>query len=111
MIAGWNDQDDGYRSAVTCQERLPTDVVDAPVGEADGISSKGRPAEATSIPTPAATYRGSSAKAGVQRVPGMSFAFGVTNDSKTVVGSFFDNPCGDDLARRHRHRGRGAVPA
>ncbi|MFI4968759.1 MAG: hypothetical protein ACHP7D_01020 [Lysobacterales bacterium] len=31
---------------------------------------------------------------GVQRVPGMSFAFGVTNDGKTVAGStgFFDNP-------------------
>ena len=45
VIAGWNDQDDGWRTAVIWQDRVPLDVVDAddiPVGESDGISGNGK---------------------------------------------------------------------
>jgi uncharacterized membrane protein len=41
---GWNDQDDGFRSAVLWHEGVPTDLVDADgntVGEADGGSRDG----------------------------------------------------------------------
>ncbi|MGN6519336.1 MAG: hypothetical protein ACTHK2_07935 [Dokdonella sp.] len=41
---GWNDQDDGFRSAVLWHDGAPTDLVDAdgnPVGEADGGSRDG----------------------------------------------------------------------
>ena len=99
VIAGWNDQDDGSRTAVIWQGRVPFDVVDSggiQVGEADGISSNGMYVVGTSY-TDSQGNTGSwvwSAASGVQLVPNMGFAFGVTNDGNIVVGSngFFDNP-------------------
>jgi hypothetical protein len=99
VIAGWNDQDNGFRTAVIWADRVPWDVVDPlgnPVGEADGVSNDGQFVVGESYTDP----NGQSgawiwnAKAGLQVIPGMTFAFGVSNDGKTVVGStgFFDDP-------------------
>lgn len=100
VIGGWNDQEDGFRSAVIWRDRVPLDVVDPdgnPVGEADGISSNGQFVVGSSYFDPDTGTNASwiwGAQHGLQLVPGMTFAFGVTNDGKTVVGStgFFDNP-------------------
>ena len=99
VIAGWNDQDDGSRTAVIWQDRVPFDVADADgnvVGEADGISSNGEFVVGTGY-TDTQGDTGSwlwSAMGGVQLIPSMGFAFGVSDDGKTVVGAngFFDNP-------------------
>jgi uncharacterized membrane protein len=99
VIAGWNDQEDGFRSAVIWQDRVPFDVADADgnmVGEADGISSNGEFVVGSSY-TDTQGDTGSwlwSATGGVQLIPSMGFAFGVSDDGKTVVGAngFFDNP-------------------
>jgi probable HAF family extracellular repeat protein len=100
VIAGWNDQDDGYRSAVVWQDGAPLDLTDAdgnPIGEADGVSPNGEYVVGSGYFDPdtlANTAWIWNAKTGLQHIPSMSFAFGVTNDGKIVVGStgFFDNP-------------------
>jgi probable HAF family extracellular repeat protein len=100
VIAGWNDQDDGYRSAVIWQDGVPFDLTDPdgnPVGEADGVSPNGEFVVGSGYFDPV-TFANTawiwSAKTGIQHIPSMSYAFGVTNDGKTVVGStgFFDDP-------------------
>lgn len=99
VIAGWNDQDDGSRTAVIWQDRVPLDVVDADgmmVGEADGISANGKYVVGSDYTDVDGNF-GSwiwSAEDGLRMIPGMTFAFGVTNDGKTVVGNtgFFDDP-------------------
>ena len=100
VIAGWNDQDDGYRSAVIWQDGVPSDMTDPdgnPIGEADGVSANGEYVVGSGYFDPdtlANTAWIWNAKTGLQHIPSMSYAFGVTNDGKTVVGStgFFDNP-------------------
>ncbi len=100
VIAGWNDQENGGRTAVVWQDRVPFDLVDADgngIGEADGVSSNGLYVvgsdyfDADTLTSSAWIW---SADGGVRPVPGMTFAFGVTNDGKTVIGStgFFDDP-------------------
>lgn len=100
VIAGWNDQDDGYRSAVIWQDRVPLDVVDADglaVGEAGGVNADGSVvvgSSYTDIDGNTGAWRWSAATGEVMLIPGMTFAFGVSADGKTIVGNtgFFDNP-------------------
>jgi hypothetical protein len=99
VIAGWNDQDDGSRTAVIWTDGVPWDVVDADgiaVGEASAVSGDGRFVVGSSYfdaQGEGGAWRWDAVN-GVQRVPGMSFAFGVSADGRTVVGNtgFFDDP-------------------
>ena len=99
VIVGWNDQDDGYRSGVIWQDRVPMDVVDADgivVGEAGAVSADGTfvvGSYYTDIDGNSGAWRW-SADTGVELIPVMPFAFGVSADGNTVVGNtgFFDNP-------------------
>jgi uncharacterized membrane protein len=99
-IAGWNDQEDGSRTAVIWQDRVQLDVTDAdgnPVGEADGISDDGGfvvgggYADADGNQ---GSWRWSAETGAIDFIPGMSFAFAVSHDGKTAVGAtgFFDTP-------------------
>jgi hypothetical protein len=100
VIAGWNDQDDGFRTAVVWQDRVPVDIADhdgLAVGEADGISANGQWVVGsfyTDIDGNTGAWLWSSVAGSVQLIPTMTFAFGVTNDGGTIVGNtgFFDNP-------------------
>jgi uncharacterized membrane protein len=99
VIAGWNDQDDGFRTAVIWQDRVPLDVTDADgiaVGEASAVTADGRFVVGSSY-YDAEGNGGAwrwSADDGLVMIPGMPFAFGVSADGKTVVGAtgFFDDP-------------------
>ena len=99
VIVGWNDQDDGGRTAVIWIDGVPMDVQDADgvmVGEASAVTADGTFVVGSNYyPTPeeSGAWRWSASE-GVQFVPGMPFAFGVSGDGNTVVGStgFFDNP-------------------
>jgi uncharacterized membrane protein len=99
-IAGWNDQDDGGRTAVVWQDRVQHDIADADgnaVGEADGISDDGAfvvgggYADADGNQ---GSWRWNAATGSIDFIPGMSFAFAVSHDGKTIVGAtgFFDDP-------------------
>ncbi len=100
VIAGWNDQDDGYRTAVVWQDRVPLDIADADglaVGEADGTNADGSfvvGSNYTDINGISGSWRWSAASGEVMMIPDMTFAFGVSADGNTVVGNtgFFDNP-------------------
>jgi hypothetical protein len=99
VIAGWNDQDDGFRTGVIWQDRVPMDVVDddgLPVGEAGAVSADGTFVVGsfyTDIDGNTGAWRW-SAETGVELIPVMPFAFGVSANGNTVVGNtgFFDNP-------------------
>ena len=99
-IAGWNDQDDGFRTAVVWQDRVPLDIVDRDgiaVGEADGISSSGRFVVGsfyTDIDGNSGSWLWDASTGAMQLIPTMTFAFGVTADGNTIVGNtgFFDDP-------------------
>lgn len=114
VIVGWNDQDDGGRTAVIWQDRVPFDVVDADgnmVGEATGISNNGQFVVGSGYTDSDGNY-GSwrwDAKNGVQMIAGMGFVFGVSNDGKTAVGAngFFDDPPRAAMIWRE---GIGAMP-
>jgi uncharacterized membrane protein len=100
VIAGWNDQEDGFRTAVVWKDRVPTDIVDRdnlPVGEADGISIDGRfvvGSSYTDINGNSGSWRWNSNSNTMILIPLMTFAFGVTANGDTVVGNtgFFDDP-------------------
>jgi hypothetical protein len=100
VIAGWNDQDDGFRTAVIWQNRAPIDIVDhdgLPVGEADGINADGSfvvGSSYTDIDGNIGAWRWSAQTGGIILIPRMTFAFGVSLDGNTVVGNtgFFDDP-------------------
>lgn len=99
VIVGWNDQDDGGRTAVIWIDGVPMDVQDDQgnlVGEASAVTADGGFVVGSSYFI-SLEENGAwrwSAEEGVQLVPGMPFAFGVSADGNTVVGStgFFDNP-------------------
>jgi probable HAF family extracellular repeat protein len=99
VIAGWNDQDDGYRTAVIWQDGVPLDVTDADgilVGEASRVSGNGEYVVGNNY-TDIDGNSGAwiwNAKTGLRLIPDMPFAFGVSDDGKTVVGNsgFFDDP-------------------
>lgn len=96
VIAGWNDN--GGRNAVIWQDRVPLDVVDVdgnPVSEADGISSNGQFVVGggyTDINGNTGSWRWNKANGAVELISGIGFAFGVSDDGKTIVGNagFFD---------------------
>jgi uncharacterized membrane protein len=100
VIAGWNDQEDGFRTAVVWKDRVPTDVVDRDglaVGEADGISADGTfvvGSSYTDINGNSGSWRLNTNTNTMTLIPVMTFAFGVTADGNTVVGNtgFFDDP-------------------
>ncbi|HEU4665193.1 MAG TPA: hypothetical protein VFS55_14285 [Dokdonella sp.] len=55
VVWGWNDQDDGFRSAVVWHDGVLTDLVDAegnPVGEADGGNRDGGVIVGSGLATP-----------------------------------------------------------
>jgi hypothetical protein len=99
-IAGWNDQEDGFRTAVIWHDRVPLDVVDRDglaVGEADGISIDGRYVVGSSyidIDGNSGAWQRDGRTGALVMIPLMTFAFGVTRDGGTVVGNtgFFDDP-------------------
>ena len=99
-IGGWNDQDDGFRTAVVWIDRVPTDIVDGRgfmVGEADGVSANGAYVVGggyTDINGDSGSWLWTAENGSVLMIPGMTFAFGVSDDGKTVVGNtgFFDDP-------------------
>jgi hypothetical protein len=99
VIAGWNDQDDGFRTGVVWQDGVPLDIVDADglaVGEGSRVSGNGEYVVGNNY-TDIDGNSGAwiwNAKSGVRLIPTMPFAFGVSDDGKTVVGNsgFFDDP-------------------
>ena len=100
VIIGWNDQDDGSRTAVVWQDRVPTDVLDPegdPVGEASGVSSNGKYVVGSQYEDSHGNFgswRLNVATGAMDMLPNMGFAFGISNDGKTAVGAngFFDTP-------------------
>ena len=100
VIAGWNDQEDGFRTATVWKDRVPTDVVDQDnllVGEADGISEDGTwvvGSSYTDIDGNSGSWRYNTNTGSMILIPVMTFAFGVTADGNTVIGNtgFFDDP-------------------
>jgi hypothetical protein len=114
VIVGWNDQDDGGRTAVIWIDGVQNDVADADgiaVGEAGAVSADGQFVAGSSYTDNdgnSGAWRWSAAT-GVQMVPGMPFAFGISGDGKTVVGStgFFDIPPRSPMIWRE---GVGTVP-
>lgn len=77
---GWNDQDDGFRSAVAWHDGVPTDLVDAdgnPIGEADGGSRDGSVIVGSGYATPdgASAWRWTAAT-GVQPLGVLALAPG-----------------------------------
>ena len=113
VIVGWNDQDDGFRTAVIWHDRVPMDVVDGDglaVGEADGVSADGTfvvGAFYTDIDGNSGCWRWSE-ETGVELIPTMTFAFGISADGNTIVGNtgFFDDPPRAAMIWR---KGRGTV--
>jgi uncharacterized membrane protein len=99
VIVGWNDQDNGSRTAVIWHDRVPMDVVDADgleVGEAGAVSADGTFVVGsfyTDIDGNTGAWRWSE-ETGVELIPVMPFAFGVSADGNTIVGNtgFFDDP-------------------
>ncbi|MEP7043799.1 MAG: hypothetical protein ABI843_12100 [Dokdonella sp.] len=101
VIGGWNDDfNTGFRRGVVWVDRVAT-YVQTPdgsaVGEADGVSGNGQFVVGSSYPTAdgsSASWRLNVATGAVISIPSMPFAFGVSDDGKTVVGAsgFFDNP-------------------
>ena len=100
VIIGWNDQDSGNRTAVIWRDRVATDVLDPQgevVGEASGVSANGKYVVGSNYVDAEGnmgSWRLNLATNDMELVPDMSFAFGVSNDGKTVLGAsgFFDTP-------------------
>lgn len=98
-IVGWNDQDDGARTAVIWKNGVPLDLVDDagnPVGEAAAVSSDGRVVVGESY----ATANGSEAwrwteETGVRPIGclsdgiqcGPAYAFGLSDDGNVILGA------------------------
>jgi uncharacterized membrane protein len=100
VIVGWNDQDNGDRTAVVWRDRVPTDIVDdsqIAVGEASAVTADGSFVVGSSYYDKegnSGSWRWDKATGSVTMIPNMPFAFGVSADGHTVVGNsgFFDNP-------------------
>lgn len=96
VIYGWNDTN-GFRSGVVWVDGSPVEMTanpNLPYGEASGISANdqfvvGNFAYDT-ISTNGA-WRWNRADGSVTFIPGMDYAFAVTNDGKTVVGNISSN--------------------
>jgi hypothetical protein len=101
VIGGWNDDPtSGFRRGVVWVNRVATYVHNpdgAAVGEADGVSGNGQFVVGSQYPTSdgsSASWRLNTTTGEVTPIPNMPFAFGVSDDGKTIVGAsgFFDNP-------------------
>ncbi len=110
VIAGWNDNDFG-RSGVIWRNRVPMDVQDdvgGRVGEATAVSGNGRFVAGGFYLDPLGNYGAWrwSEKGGVRVIPNMEYAFAISDDGRTAVGSssFFEGR----IARIWRH-GVGTV--
>ena len=110
VIAGWNDNDFG-RSGVIWRNRVPMDVQDdvgGRVGEATAVSGNGRFVAGGFYTDPLGNYGAWrwSEKGGVRVIPNMEYAFAISDDGRTAVGSssFFEGR----VARIWRH-GVGTV--
>ncbi len=91
VVGGWNDDpDDGFRRGVIWVDRVPTYVHDGSgnaLDEATGVSGNGQWAVGSG-------WRLNVASGELTLIPGMPFAFGVSDDGNTIVGAsgFFDSP-------------------
>lgn len=92
VIVGWNDQDNGYRSAVIWVDGEAIDLVDAdgePVGEALAVTPDGVVVVGSGHGQEAWRW---TAETGVQPIGfvgmmGLAYGFGVSNDGNVVVGA------------------------
>lgn len=101
VIGGWSDDPDtGFRRGVVWIDRV-ANYIQGPegsaVGEADGVSGNGQFVVGSSYPTSdgsSASWRLNVATGEVIPIPSMPFAFGVSDDGRTIVGAsgFFDDP-------------------
>lgn len=96
VIAGWSDNEFG-RSGVIWRNRVPMDVQDevgGRVGEATAVSGNGRFVVGGFYLDPLGNYGAWrwSEKSGVRVIPNMEYAFAISDDGKTAVGSssFFE---------------------
>jgi hypothetical protein len=91
VVGGWSDDPGtGFRRGVVWIDRVATYVPDSEgndVGETDGVSGNGQWAVGGG-------WRMNVQTGEVTTIADMPFAFGVSDDGKTVVGAsgFFDNP-------------------
>lgn len=90
MVAGWSDDTDGFRRGVVWTDRVATYVQDDlgnALEEAAGISGNGQWVVGGG-------WRLNRTTQEITLIPGMPFAFGVSDDGKTIVGAsgFFDTP-------------------
>jgi hypothetical protein len=100
LIVGYNDQEDGSRTGVVWKNRVVTDLVDGDgiaLQEASAVSSNGAFVVGSNYfdaDGNSGAYRWNAATGEVDLIPGMVFAFGVTDDGNTIVGAngFFDDP-------------------
>ena len=104
VIAGWNDDpDSGFRRGVVWHDLTPVypavtiDGVSYSVGEASAVSGNGHWVVGNQYPTSdfsEAAWRYNVQTGELTPIPGIPFAFGVSDDGKTVVGAsgFFDFP-------------------
>ena len=101
VIGGWNDDPDtGFRRGVIWQNRVPfypLDATGANVGEADGVSGNGQFVVGSTYSNEdgsVTSWRWNADTDEVISIPVMPFAFGVSDDGKTIVGAsgFFDDP-------------------
>lgn len=89
VVVGWNDNDSG-RQGVVWIDRVPTYVFDGDgnaLGEADGVSGNGQWAVGGG-------WRMNVQTGEVTTIASLPFAFGVSDDGKTIVGAtgFWDYP-------------------
>lgn len=95
-IVGWNDQDNGGRSAVIWRDGVPLDLVDAtgePIGEALAVNADGSVVVGTGYftETGSEAWRW-TAETGPQPIGfigtlGTAYAFGVSDDGNVIVGA------------------------
>lgn len=103
VIAGWNDDaDTGFRRGVVWSDLVPfypTATVDGTeynVGEGSAVSGNGKWVVGNNYPstTGSSAWRYDVETGELAEIQGIPFAFGVSDDGKTVVGAsgFFDTP-------------------
>lgn len=114
VIVGWNDTDMGERLGTIWIDRVPMDVADADgygTGEAMAVTSDGQwvvGSEYIDGDFNEGAWRW-SASTGVELIPDMTYAFGVSADGKTIIGAtgFFTEPARTAMIWRE---GIGTIP-
>jgi hypothetical protein len=103
VIAGWNDDPEtGFRRGVIWKDLVPfyptvmVEGTEYAVGEASAVSGNGHWVVGSFYPTLVgqSAWRYNVDTGELTEIPGIPFAFGVSDDGKTVVGAsgFFDFP-------------------